>query len=85
MSTEKLAIEGGIPVRTIPLPSVSNKSGRDVGKEEIANLTEVINSGSLFRYGGKFVAKFEKDFPEMLGVKHGISSTSDTAAIHIAV
>ncbi len=85
MSTEKLAIEGGTPVRTVPLPSVSNKSGRDVGKEEIENLTEVINSGSLFRYGGKFVSKFEEEFPEMLGVKHGISSTSGTAAIHIAV
>ncbi|MDH7480861.1 MAG: DegT/DnrJ/EryC1/StrS family aminotransferase [Armatimonadota bacterium] len=85
MSTEKLAIEGGTPVRTTPLPSVGNKSGRDMGREEIANLTEVINSGSLFRYGGKFVDQFEKVFAEMLGVRHGIASTSGTAAIHIAV
>jgi len=82
---EKLAIEGGTPVRTTPLPSVSNRSGRDLGKEEIANLTEVINSGTLFRYGGKFVEKFEREFPAMLGVRHGIASTSGTSALHIAV
>ena len=84
MSTEKLAVEGGTPVRTGPLPTVGNKSGRDFGKEELANLTEVINSGTLFRYGGKFVDQFEREFAEMLGVKHAVASTSGTSALHIA-
>jgi dTDP-4-amino-4,6-dideoxygalactose transaminase len=84
LSTEKLAAEGGTPVRTGPLPTVGNKSGRDFGKEELANLTEVINSGTLFRYGGKFVDQFEREFADMLGVKHAIASTSGTSALHIA-
>ncbi|MCX7705058.1 MAG: hypothetical protein N2115_02210 [bacterium] len=31
----KLAIEGGKPVRTKPFPSVNNISGRNFGEEEI--------------------------------------------------
>lgn len=85
MSIEKLAIDGGTPVRTTPLPSVGNKSGRDIGQEELANLTEVINTGTLFRYGGKFVDQLENEFSAMLGMKHGISSTSGTSALHIAI
>lgn len=85
MSMEKLAIDGGTPVRTAPLPTVGNKSGRDFGKEELANLTEVIESGTLFRYGGKFVDQFEREFSGMLGVKHGMASTSGTSALHVAV
>lgn len=85
LSTEKLAVDGGTPVRTEPLPSVGNKSGRDFGQAELTNLTEVINSGTLFRYGGTFVDKLEKDFSGMLGMKHGIASTSGTSALHIAI
>jgi dTDP-4-amino-4,6-dideoxygalactose transaminase len=83
--SEKLAIDGGNPVRTTPLPSVSNKSGRDFGKEEMANLQQVIDSGTLFRYGGKFVDQLEKEFAEMLGVGHAVASTSGTSALHVAV
>lgn len=85
MASVKLAIDGGTPVRTGPLPSVSNKSGRGFGAEEMANLKEVIDSGNLFRYGGKFVDKFERDFAALLGVKHATASTSGTSAIHVAV
>ena len=84
MEAEKLAVDGGIPVRTEPLPSVGNKSGRDMGDEEIGNLTAVIRSGTLFRYGGKFVRQFEKEFAGMLGMTHGIASTSGTSALHVA-
>jgi len=85
LDSEKLAIDGGTPVRTEPLPSVGNKSGRDFGAEELANLKEVIDSGTLFRYGGKFVDRLERDFAALLGVKHAVASTSGTSAIHVAV
>ncbi len=85
LDSETLVIDGGTPVRTGPLPSVGNKSGRGFGAEETANLREVIDSGNLFRYGGKFVDKFEADFAALLGLKHGIASTSGTSAIHVAV
>ncbi len=85
MEVEKLAVDGGAPVRTDPLPSVGNKSGRDVGDQEIANLAEVIEAGRLFRYGGEFVDRFETQFAGMLGMNHGIASTSGTSALHVAV
>lgn len=85
LDSERLAIDGGVPVRTEPLPSVGNKSGRGFGAEEMANLQEVIDSGNLFRYGGKFVDRFEQDFAAMLGMKHATASTSGTSALHVAV
>ncbi|MGB9619793.1 MAG: DegT/DnrJ/EryC1/StrS family aminotransferase, partial [Armatimonadota bacterium] len=81
----QLAIDGGTPVRTRPLPTVGDISGRGFGEDEIANLTDVIKTGRLFRHGGKYVQQFEKGFAQKLGVKHGIACTSGTAAIHIAL
>jgi len=80
-----LAIHGGPPVRRDPFPSVGDISGRDLGDEEIRNLTEVIRSGRLFRYGGQFVPRLEQEFARMHGVKHAVASTSGTAALHLAV
>ena len=81
----QLAVNGGQPVRTARLPGVGDISGRMFGAEEIANLTEVINSGKLFRYGGKFVEKFEQEFAAKLNMKHAVAVTSGTAAIHTAL
>ena len=81
---EKLALFGGKPVRTKPLPTISNKSGRNIGDEELKLLKEVVESGSLFRHSGRMVSEFEKEFAEFLGVKHAVTSTSGTAALHIA-
>ncbi|MFQ6095951.1 MAG: DegT/DnrJ/EryC1/StrS family aminotransferase [Candidatus Bathyarchaeia archaeon] len=81
---EKLAIFGGKPVRVKPLPTINNRSGRNIGDEELKLLNEVVESGSLFRYSGKMVSKFEEEFAEFLGVKYAVASTSGTAALHIA-
>ena len=74
---EKLAVDGGTPVRTKGFP------GRDFGLEEVDELVDVLRSGVLGR--GEAVRKFEQEFAEMLGVKHAVASTSGTAALHIAV
>lgn len=80
----KLAIFGGTPVRSKPLPSVDDKSGRNIGKEEFELLKAVIESGRLFRYSGGMVSSFEEEFAKFLGVKYAVASTSGTAALHIA-
>ena len=80
MSKSDLAINGGKPVRTRPLTG-----GKKVGKEELKELVDVIDSGMLFRWGGTKVEQLEKEFAKFLGVKHGIASTSGTAALHVAV
>jgi len=81
----KLAILGGRPVRKRPFPTINDASGRTLGKEEARAASEVIMSGKLFRWGGKKVNKFETEFARRMGVKHGIASTSGTAAIHVAL
>ncbi len=80
-----LAINGGEPIRTEGYPGVGSAAGRTVGKEEIANLQEVIASGMMNRSGGKFVPEVESKFAEHLGMKYCAASTSGTAAIHVAV
>ncbi len=85
MSEDKLAIHGGKPYRTRPFPSVGNASGRMLGDEEIALLSEVIRSGSLNRVGGSKVPQLETEFAQLYGRKHAIAVTSGTAALHVAV
>ncbi len=82
---EKLAIHGGTPVRTDPLPSYSDASGRDLGDEELRELEEVIRSGRLNRGAGKKVTQLEQEFAAWCGRRHATASTSGTAAIHVAL
>jgi dTDP-4-amino-4,6-dideoxygalactose transaminase len=80
MSEEKLAIDGGAKVRTRPFPG-----GKKVGKEELKELVDVIDSGNMFRYGGTKVEGFEKEFAEIHGAKYAVASTSGTSSLHIGV
>ena len=85
---KQLAIDGGPKTRDTsqkPWPTVGNASGRDFGPEEIELLTQVINSGTLFRVGGTMVDQFEKEYAEHQSVKHCLGVTSGTAALHTAV
>jgi 8-amino-3,8-dideoxy-alpha-D-manno-octulosonate transaminase len=84
---ERLAVDGGTPVRTKPLPL-----GRGVaflGEEERAAVMEVLESRSLFRYYGPKllgkVAAFEDAASELLGVSHAVATSSGTAAIRTAL
>lgn len=85
MEKTKLASKGGKPVREKPFPSVYDCSGRNIGKEELRLLKEVIESGALNRNNGDKVAAFEKEFAEFHGRKYGIAVTSGTAALHLAL
>lgn len=69
----------------LDLPSDQNASGRMLGQEEVANLAEVIASGTLTSTKGRFVRELEQQFAELLGVKHVYACSSGTAAIHAAV
>lgn len=81
----RLAINDGTPVRTKPFPTYANASGRDFGAEEKQLLSQVIDSGSLNRIGGRMVARFESEFAALHGVSHATAVTSGTAALHVAV
>ncbi|MCX7918219.1 MAG: DegT/DnrJ/EryC1/StrS family aminotransferase [bacterium] len=82
---ERLAINGGEKVRIKPFPTVNDQSGRWIGEEEKQFVMEVLESGHLFGVGGKFVTQFERAFAEYYGIKSAVSSSSGTAALHIAL
>jgi perosamine synthetase len=69
----------------IGLPSDQNATGRSFGEEEIALLSDVIRSGTLFSVSGTMVKMLEKRFAEILGVKYAYACASGTAAVHTAI
>jgi perosamine synthetase len=73
------AIAGGKPAKTKPF----NKERR-YGDEEVQELHEAIAQGTLFYAQGKKVKQFEAAFAQHHGLRHGIATTSGTAAIHTA-
>ncbi|HIT75034.1 MAG TPA: DegT/DnrJ/EryC1/StrS family aminotransferase [Candidatus Avipropionibacterium avicola] len=81
----ELASAGGQPVRTTPFPSVGDLSGRRIGEEEIAAVTDVLRSGKLNCTVGTRTKEFEDAFGELYGVSHVAASSSGTSALHLAV
>jgi dTDP-4-amino-4,6-dideoxygalactose transaminase len=86
-TTSRLAIDGGTPVRSSPLPM--GKGLTLFGEEEKAAVLEVLESRSLFRYYGpdllNKVAAFEAAACEQLGCAHAVATSSGTAAIRAAL
>ena len=54
-----------------------------IGKEEIAAVTKVLESGILAK--GPVVKKFEEEFAELCGTDHAVAVNSGTAALHAAL
>ena len=85
---EKLAIAGGKPIRTEPLP-LEFPGVHHMDHEEVQAAMRVIRSRSLFRYYGVDpqgeVATFESEFASFLGVSHALAVTSGSGALHVAL
>jgi 8-amino-3,8-dideoxy-alpha-D-manno-octulosonate transaminase len=88
MSANKLAIDGGTPVRAEPLP-LEFPGVHHLDDHEIEAVTRVIRSRSLFRFYGinlqKEVESFESEFARFLGVPHALGVSSGTGALHTAL
>ena len=86
--SEKLAMNGGTPVRNKPLP-LPYCGASVYGQEEIDAVTEVINAKSPFRYYGfnvlGKVKQFEAALCEKFHVAHALGVTSGTASIITAL
>jgi 8-amino-3,8-dideoxy-alpha-D-manno-octulosonate transaminase len=81
---ERLAIDGGTPVRATPLLP-GWPGGLLIGEEEKAAVLEVIESQTLFRHYGPRplhrAVTLERAFAELMGAKHGLAVTSGTGAL----
>jgi 8-amino-3,8-dideoxy-alpha-D-manno-octulosonate transaminase len=88
-SISKLAIDGGTPAVTQPLPPMY-PGGMRIGSEEEASVLEVLRAKRLFRYygptpGESKVALFEKAFGEHMGVPYSAALSSGTASLMCAL
>jgi len=81
---EKLAIDGGTPVRKSMLGSgaFGPQFYDDVEKQE---LIEVLESRSPFRRPGGKVAQFEQEYAAHIGAKFAFGVTSGTTALYTAM
>ncbi len=88
IDAEQLAINGGTPTRTTPLP-LEFPGMHYVDQEEIDAAVRVIKSRSLFRYYGidlqGEVDAFEREFADFIGVKHAQAVSSGAGALQVAL
>lgn len=86
---EKLALLGGDPVRTAPLPRYNT-----IGEEERRAVNEVLDSGVLSQflgtwspdfYGGTRVQALERAWEAHFDVAHAVSVNSATSGLYAAV
>ncbi|MHA1579726.1 MAG: DegT/DnrJ/EryC1/StrS family aminotransferase [Candidatus Freyarchaeota archaeon] len=78
---DKLAVEGGKPVRSELLPI----HVPSIGEEEINEVVRVLKSKVLVRTYGEEAATFEKELAQYFGVKHAVATNTGTSALHAAV
>ena len=71
--------------KLLTLPSDQEASGRTLGDEEIARVSEAIKTGTLTSTKGSFTKTLETKFAALYGVKHAHACASGTAAVHLAV
>jgi len=88
MGQEKLAIDGGKPVRTKPLP-LEFPGVHHMDAKEIQAAVRLLRARSPFRYYGvklqREVEKLESEFARFVGVKHAVAVSSGTGALHAAL
>ncbi len=77
--TDRLAIDGGTPVRTAPWPSWPRS-----GAAERRALTEVLESGR-WGLGGRAVPELEARFAALHGARHAIACCNGTMALQAAL
>ena len=76
----ELAINGGPKAKPTPY-----SGGSRYGEEEKRLLCEAIDEGALMYNSGNKVREFEEAVQEQFGCKYAITTTSGSAAIHIAM
>jgi len=84
----KLAIQGGEPVRTKPLPPES-PGIHYIDEDEIDYLVQVLKARSPFRFYGPDVQhmcdKLEEEFRKLYGVRYALGVSSGTEALYISL
>lgn len=80
MNSEKIAVEGGTPVRTRPFAPWPHFS-----QEEVAEVTAVLASGKVNYWTGEQGRAFEKESASFTGCAHAIALANGTVALELAL
>jgi perosamine synthetase len=75
---EKLALRGGSPVRSTPLPYAH----QTIEPDDLAAVNEALTADWITQ--GPLVARFERALAERVGAKHAVAVANGTAALHAA-
>ncbi|MGO1120654.1 DegT/DnrJ/EryC1/StrS family aminotransferase [Rhodovibrionaceae bacterium A322] len=88
LQANRLAIDGGTPVRTAPLPW-ELPGAHWIGEEERELVERVVKAQSPFRFYGPdpqhMVETLEQEWRKAFGHKHALAVSSGTAALSIAL
>src|SRR5947209_13882491 len=81
--SDRLALDGGTPVITEPLPSAGGGLGANaIDDAEIEAVTAVLRSKNLFRHNPNSQTRaFEQEAAAALGVEHALMVNSGTSAL----
>lgn len=77
---EKLAIDGGKPIKTIPYGV-----GKRYGEAEMAEVRDVFDHGSLIYWGGYKVGQFCETVKKYFNIDYCAGGSSGSAALHAAI
>ena len=87
-SNTTLALDGGVPVRTSPLP-LEFPGAHFYDNEELKLVSQVVKARSPFRYYGldlqHTTEQFEKEFSAFIGMPHALGVSSGSAALTVAM
>ncbi len=76
----QLAIDGGVPIRSTPLPPWPYFEA-----EEIEAAQRVLRSGKVNYWTGDEGRQFEKEYAEYVGTKHAIAVANGTVGLELAL
>jgi hypothetical protein len=79
-SDNRLAVEGGAPVRTEPLSPWPHYA-----QDEIDTVSRVLASGKVNYWTGDEARAFERDYAEHTGCSHAIALANGTVALELAL
>ncbi len=77
---DRLAIEGGEPIRAHSLPPWPHYT-----EVEIERVTDVLRSGAVNYWTGREVRSFEEEFTRQLGRRFGIAVANGTVALELSL
>jgi len=88
LSRRDLAIDGGLPVRSSPLP-LEFPGAHYMDEQEVDAVVRVLRARSTFRFYGldpqRETETFESEFAQFVGVEHALAVSSGTGALHTAL